>query len=133
MKAQKQKNNFAQKYMNNVKALFPLIRKQERIYLRQMRQNIDDYCEISTVSSLEELYEEFGSPQDVVYNYYSIMDASQLFTMIRFHQIIKCVSIFIALIIIVVCAMLFREHLIMMRQEAIFTETAITNTEEGLR
>ena len=131
MKAQKQKNNFAQKYMNNVKALFPLIRKQERIYLRQMRQNIDDYCEISTVSSLEELYEEFGSPQDVVYNYYSIMDASQLFTMIRFHQIIKCVSIFIALII--VCAMLFREHLIMMRQEAIFTETAITNTEEGLR
>lgn len=125
--------NLSQKYTNNVKALFPLKRKQERIYLRQMKQNIDDYCENTAVSSLEELYEEFGSPQDVVYNYYSIMDASQLFFMIRFHQIIKYISITIILIIIFICAMLFQEHYIMIQQEAIFTETAITDTEEVLK
>lgn len=129
----KKKNNFAKKYTNNVKALFPLIRKQEHIYLHQMKQNIDDYCDTTPVSSLEELYEEFGNPQDVVYNYYSIMDASQLFSMIRFHRIIKCISIFIMLIIIFVCSMLFQEHLIMMHQEAIFTETVITDTEEVLK
>lgn len=83
------KNNLAQKYINEVKFLFPVIRKTEKIYLQQMKQNIEDYCEQSSVSTMEELYEEFGAPQDVVYTYYSVMDMSIIFSYIRYQRILK--------------------------------------------
>lgn len=123
-------NNYSQKYINNVKALFPITRKEERNYLRQMKQNIDDYCAESAVSSMEELYLEFGKPQDVVHDYYSMVDIIPLFTYIRLRRIIKYFLTFFCVIIFVIaiytCTILYKEHLVFMRQEAMFTETTIS-------
>lgn len=127
-------NNFSQKYINNIKTLFPVIRKKEKIYLRQMKQNIDDYCTGTIVSSLEELYQEFGEPQDVVHSYYSMTNMLPLFTYIRLRRIIKYLLTFICVIIfavtIYICTILYKEHLVFMRQEAIFIETTMSDSEE---
>lgn len=104
------------------------------MYLRQMKQNIDDYCTGTTVSSLEELYQEFGEPQDVVHSYYSMTNMLPLFTYIRWRRIIKYLLTFICVIIfavtIYICTILYKEHLVFMRQEAIFIETTISDSEE---
>ncbi len=125
------KNNFSKKYMDDVKTLFPIIRKSEKAYLRQMKQNIADYCEQSTVSSVDELYEEFGKPQDVVYDYFSMMDITQLLSHIHLRRTIKhfftaiCAIVFA--IALFVTAILYQEHLEVMRQEVIFIETTISD------
>lgn len=123
------KSNFPQKYVREIKALFPIIRKQEKSYLKQMKHNIDDYCEQTTVSSMDELYEEFGKPQDVVHSYYSMMDLTLLFSHISLHRLIKriltCVCIIAFAITVFAGVILYREHLTFMRQEAVFVETII--------
>lgn len=125
------KTNLSQKYINDIKLLFPVIRKTEKTYLQQMKQNIDDYCEQSTVSSMEELYEEFGKPQEVVYNYYSMMDMMPLFSYIRLRRILKLFLIFVCAIIFAITlfssVILYQEHLSTLRQEAIFIETNVFN------
>lgn len=119
------------KYMRNVKGLFPIMRKNERLYLKKMKQNVDDYCEYTSVSSMEELYGEFGKPQDIVYNYYSMIDTESLFSYIRLRRLLKYLLVSMCVILfaftIYVCALLYIEHTIFIRQEAVFTETTITN------
>lgn len=125
-----QNNPFSHKYIHDIKALFPIIRRTEKIYLRQMKQNIDDYCTCYPVSSMEEIYLEFGKPEDVVHDYYSLMDMAPLFTSIRIRHTIKNFLTFICVILfaitLFVCAILYKEHLVFMRQEAIFVETIIS-------
>lgn len=124
------KTNFSRKYMNEVKVLFPIIRKTEKTYLRQMKQNIDDYCEQATVSSMEDLYEKFGKPQDIVCHYYSIMDMAQFFSHIHLRRTIKSFLAFICVVIFAITlfytVVLYQEHLTFMRQEVTFTETTIS-------
>lgn len=118
------------KYMRDIKGLFPVIRRDDRLYLKKMRQNIDDYCESYSISSMEELYEEFGKPQDIVYGYYSMIDTAPLFSYIRFRRLLKyfLASVCVILFAFTVynCMILYREHITFIRQEAIFTETVIT-------
>lgn len=136
MENNKQTLSLSKKYMKYVKFLFPVIRKREKIYLKQMKQNIDDYCETVSVSTMIELYEEFGKPQDVVYNYYSTMDAEQLFSFFRFRRIVRNFFNVVCLIIlaaaIFICVLLYQEHLVFMEEKAVFIETVITDPEELL-
>lgn len=129
MKSKQQKTKFSEKYINNVKMLFPFIRKSEKTYLRQMRQNIDDYCACTSISSIEELYKEFGEPQDVVYHYFATVNTQQFFSFIRLRRIINHFLIYLGVVLFAVtlffCIILYREHLVIIRQEAVFTETVI--------
>lgn len=133
-KAKKQTTNLSKKYINDVKVLFPVIRKKEKVYLQHMRQNIDDYCENEIVSSMEELYEEFGKPQDIVYNYYSIIDTEQLFLFIRLRRILKYFLTFVSCIIFAVtifyCTILYQEHLVFMDAKPMYIETEIIDSKE---
>lgn len=126
-------NDFTHEYISEVKALFPIIGKNERRYLAQLRRNLTDYCEDMPVASINMLYEEFGMPQDAVYTYYSMMDMEQLISLIHMGKMIR--RFFLALLIVVLAffiylsAIIYEEHLACIRTEPVFIDTVIANTE----
>lgn len=123
------KINYAKKYMKEIRLLFPATGREENKYLKQMKANLQDYCESNTVTSVDELYAEFGEPQDVVYGYYSIVDRSRFFSYIHLRKAITAFLTFIGVMLLAVtlylCMILYQEHLSFMRSEAAFTTTEI--------
>ncbi len=130
-KNQKQTTNLSKKYVKDVKTLFPIVRKKEKNYLRQMKCNIDDYSENTEVSSMEALYEEFGKPQEVVYNYFSVLDSKELFSFIRLRRIIKYFLTAVGLILftgmLFYCITLYQAHIVFLEAKPVYIETEITD------
>ena len=129
-------NSLSQKYVQEVKMLFPILRKEEKDYLKKMKQNLDDYCENIPIQSIEDLYNEFGKPQDVVYDYFSITDIASLISSIHIQKIMRrviCFACAVALIgVSFYCILLYQEHTSFMRQEAVFIEETISDPLEEI-
>ncbi|MCR5829002.1 MAG: hypothetical protein K6F93_01460 [Lachnospiraceae bacterium] len=123
-------DSLSKKYLSEVKLLFPILRKEEKTYLRKMRHNIDDYCENSSVQSIDDIYNEFGKPQDVVNDYFSMMDVSSFISSVRFRKILKRVICFICAVTLIIicihCLILYQEHEAFLRQEVVIIEKNIT-------
>ena len=67
-------DNLGKQYIKNAKALFPLMNKDEKKYFEKLSKNVEDYCETKSVSSIEELYRDFGTPSDIANSYFSNAD-----------------------------------------------------------
>ena len=70
-------------YMADVKALFPIIGKEERKYIKGLTTTVNEFCENEYVTSKEVLYRNFGIPTDIVNTYYTGRDMEQLLKRIR--------------------------------------------------
>lgn len=104
MKKEK-KNNFSRKYISDVKALFPIYGKNEQHYLKQLTQHLTDYCEEVSVTSIDMLYEEFGTPKDTVNTYFSMMDTEQMISLIHMRKLKR--HFFTGLLIILLIFFIF--------------------------
>ena len=82
-------NNFIKHYIQNIKVLFPTLGKKERLYIKGFEETIYDYAEDTPISSMEELINEFGTPQDVVSSYIDQADTEYLQKQIRRSSYIK--------------------------------------------
>lgn len=87
-----------QQYTEQIKMLFPLMDKPEKDYLNKMAVQVKDYCEDNQVESLENLYENFDRPEDVVREYYSIMDTEDIITRIKRTKLLRTLVICIVII-----------------------------------
>ena len=118
-------NNLCKQYIKNVRALFPIIGKTEKQYLRKLELNLQEYCEETSASCIEELYRDLGSPSEVVNSYYSNVDMDYLLRQIKRTKIIK--TTFVALILATLvsvseyCILLYAEHKVF-KAEQIFSE-----------
>lgn len=122
-------DSLAKQYIKNAKALFPLMGKDEKQYFKKLQINIEDYCEAKSVSSIEELYNDFGSPTDVLNSYFSNVELNYILKRINISKRIKA-----ALIIIVTFAFisvssfglyLYHAYNLMQEQMVFFEETTI--------
>ena len=81
---------------------FPIVGKAEKKYLRNLKSNLEDYCEEKSVTSLEELYQGFGAPSEVVNTYYSSVDIDYILGQIKRTRIIRnSLVIFVVLYFII--------------------------------
>lgn len=78
-----------QQYLSDVKTLLPIMGKTEKKYLIKLSQSLEDYCAEETVTTIEELYDGFGQPAEVVNTYITSMDTSYLIKRIRFAGWVK--------------------------------------------
>ena len=76
-------------YLSDVKTLLPIVGKPEKKYLSKLSETLEDYCEEEDVTTLEELYNGFGKPDESIHSYLSSMDTSYLIKRIRFATWIK--------------------------------------------
>ena len=85
-----------QQYIKNIKSLFPIMGKSEKKYLQQLSVEIEDCLECKEIQQIEELYEKFGSPNDIVHNYFRVLDTDTIMKRVRINQWIKrCMVIFL--------------------------------------
>lgn len=63
------KNKLRRKYMSQVKAFFPVKAKNERKFLKIISNSVDDYCTKHSDANIQDIYEQFGSPQETINNY----------------------------------------------------------------
>lgn len=76
------------KYVKQVSAYFPIKRKSERKYIRDLRTNVYDYCMEQNVTSMDVLYQEFGTPYEVAGFFYSSVDTARTIKHIRISRFI---------------------------------------------
>ena len=115
--------------MSQVKTLFPMIGSSERKYLVNLSKTIQDYCLEENVSTLEEIYDGFGRPNEVVNVYVSNIDTSKLIKRIKVTKWIK-VGIIILLLISLIGVSVFgitiyKEYKIYQQEQIYFEEEII--------
>ena len=126
------------KYMREIRNLFPALRREEKKYLRKMEENIADYLEnespSAAVSSVEDLRQIFGDPREIVHQYYSTMEADAFYSFLRVRRLMGRVALFICGLVLAFTAflavILYQEHLSVMRSEAFFRATEIVIQED---
>lgn len=82
-------DELCQQYISNVKVFFPIMGKKEKEYLRKLSTSVEECCEEKAITTVEELYDEIGSPGDVFNTYFSQQNMSQVIRRIRLVKWIK--------------------------------------------
>lgn len=122
-------SNVCKQYLIAVKSSFPTIGKEERKYLKNLRLIIEDYCEEVPNCTMEDLCREFGTPTNLVADFYSNANPSLLIQRINLIANIRKIlfAILIAVIIIVITYSVYayKAHKIFEQEKIFFEETII--------
>ena len=94
-------NKLCKEYIKEVKAMFPVKGKKEQKYIKQLSEDIEDYCEEDNATTKEELYENYGNPVDVVVEYFSATGVSYVIKRLKISKYIKSlIAVLIAVILV---------------------------------
>ncbi len=120
------------KYINEISALFPVVSKQEKTYLKKMKEIIDDTLSDDAVTppeKIEDFYSMFGEPYEIVHQYLSEMDKETFQNVLKLKKFKKSTYIIVtsllAGLVLFFCALLLREHMHFMDTLPAYTTTEI--------
>ena len=138
MKKENEMNCMKREYLNEIKLLFPTMHKNEKRYLQGLSKNIDEYLnnndDPDKLSTKETFYSFFGSPTDVVHQYFSGMDTESFCSYLKLRKLKRCVLLTLCTLIlastIIIDILLWQEHLSVMRSEIVSVDTVIIEYEE---
>lgn len=124
-------NKLNQRYLKEVKSFFPIMGKPERRYLKKLSGQINDYCIEKEVSSIDELYQDFGRPSEISNTYFSNIDINEFVKRIQLAKWLKkgiAVFVLIALIAVTVYSIdSYCAYKVFERESIYFGETEITD------
>lgn len=126
-------NKICKQYISEVKALFPIMGKNEKIYVNKLKKHLENHCEESCIASKQELYESYGQPNDIVNDYFSSADTEYIVKKIKISKYIKIAITSLLVIALatasIYCIILIREHAIFAREEVVICEQTIEEIE----
>lgn len=82
----------AKKYLEDVKLAFPVAYRDEKRFLRDLRDSVYSYEEQNPEYGQEEFYERFGAPREVALGYYHETSMRVYFRMMRRSRYLKRIS-----------------------------------------
>ena len=127
-------SKISKKYIKEVKAMFPVKGKKERLYLKNLARDVEMLCEEENITNKEELYEKYGKPFDVAAEYFSTVDTAYVFKKIKISKYIKVlVAVVIAIVIALssmVAVFMWEQQQMLLRQEMVDVEEVIEVIEE---
>ena len=85
----------SKKYFKDINKLFPVHSYKEKKYLNDLKEQIDEYDDLS----YHELEEQFGTPIDIVVAYYETIDTKYILKKIKIKHIISTICILILLFV----------------------------------
>jgi hypothetical protein len=103
--------------------------KSERKFINTIKINVNDFLIDSPNSSFNDLYKEFGYPEDVISEYYSTINTDTIIKRIKISKYIK-----ILIIILILCLLsltilrltiLYERHQIFKEEQIQFEESVI--------
>jgi len=80
-------------YVSQVKAILPIWGKKEKAFVNKLHDNLCDYCEDNNVTAIDELYKGYGTPQEIVFEYISLMEPNEISKRINTAKYIKFLAI----------------------------------------
>lgn len=95
------------KYLRNCRRLFPIYGKYERRFMNRLKEQIQEHIDSSSNLNYEELVEQFGSPKDVVVEYYNSVDDDYLLKKTNLVKQIKRVLFVILTVVLIYFAVNF--------------------------
>lgn len=124
-------NKYCKQYISDIKTIFPIMGKSEKKYIASLASDLEDCCDEESIESIDILYTKYGTPAEVVNNYFSIMDTDQIIKKIRMAHFIK-MAIFIIMIIMLVASVcweinLYNTYKIFESNQPYSIETTITD------
>lgn len=122
-------DKLSKQYVKTVKSFFPMYGKGERKYLKSLELNIVDFCEEASISDLDELYEKFGNPSEVVNTYYTSMDTNYILKQISRTKLLRVLGVALISSILIAlsayCTLLYAQFQIFENEQVHFVETII--------
>ena len=91
----------ANKYIQQCKSLFPVYGKLERTFLNRLKVQVNEHLDLFPDISYNELVKQFGSPREVVMEYYYNIDDDYLLSKIDLAKKVKKFLLFIAILFLV--------------------------------
>lgn len=87
-------------YYKSIKCLLPICRKEEKQFLSALADSIEEFCACRPDATLDEIYERYGLPNQVVADYYTSMDYEDLEKRISFSTMLKRLCAFIVILVL---------------------------------
>ena len=91
----------AQKYIQQCTSLFPVYGKLERTFLNRLKVQVNEHLDLFPDISYDELVKQFGSPREVVMEYYDNIEDDYLLSKIDLAKKVKKFLLFIAVLFLV--------------------------------
>ena len=91
----------ANKYIQQCKSLFPVYGKLERTFLNRLKVQVNEHLDLFPDLSYEKLVEQFGTPKEVVMEYYDNIEDDYLLSKIDLAKKVKKFLLFIAILFLV--------------------------------
>ena len=79
----------ANKYIQQCKSLFPVYGKLERTFLNRLKVQVNEHLDLFPDISYNELVKQFGSPREVVMEYYDNIEDDYLLSKIDLAKKVK--------------------------------------------
>lgn len=123
-------NKICKEYVFEIKAMFPIRRKQERMYIKSLISDIESFCEEANVETKKDLYSKYGLPNDVVNNYLSTLNTTHIAKHIKTTRSIKILIIALLILATIatsaLCISFYHEYQVQEQEQAMFYEEIIT-------
>lgn len=122
-------NKLCRQYISNVKLLFPIIGKAEKEYINSLASDIEDYCIEENINTIDKLYERYGTPDNVINTYFSVLNTDEVIERIKIAKRLKQ-AVFLFLLIVVAAVIIrginiYDTYQIFMQEQAVFTDSNI--------
>ena len=91
----------ANKYIQQCKSLCPVYGKLERTFLNRLKVQVNEHLDLFPDISYNELVKQFGSPREVVMEYYDNIEDDYLLSKIDLAKKLKKFLLFIAILFLV--------------------------------
>ena len=94
-------NKDVKKYLKNVKLLFPIFSKSERMYYQQLKDTLLKNYNNSAIS-YNDIVEKIGEPYELVQAYYEEVNTQQLMKKLKIQSWIHYIGVIIVATVIIV-------------------------------
>lgn len=117
-------------YVSQVKAMLPVFGKKEKTFIKKLRGDLSDYCEDNNVNTIEDLYNSYGNPQEIVFEYISLMKPNVISKRINTAKFTRALVIGLLILATMAtsafCIGLHHEYQVIKREEWVTTEQMVS-------
>ena len=97
-------NKDCKRYLGELKTLIPSGGKYEKQFLRNMKENLNEFYCTNTDAAYNDVCTHFGTPQDIIISYFENVDTAYLIKRLKISSAIRKCVLCVILIAAITCA-----------------------------
>ena len=113
------------KYLKEIKLLLPAFNKDEKKFLRDLMERIEDYLDENSNATMQDIENQFGTPMEIAQSYMSSLDLDVLLSLSISHFVRRFFAIAAICMILGLCVY----SICMYKAYICYKDTLVTNSE----